>query len=227
MTLTNLLNDPAVEAMVVNARDLSERKLIEMQIEQQAGEIADLYETSRRLGASLALEDVARAAVERVREMLNPDLVLLFLVRGDTLYLKAHAPGEGPLSPRIAPGQFVGAALGKLAAASGRPVYSLDAREDRHCDPREAQQAGVISQAAVPLGSGGRVIGVMVLATASERDFQPQATFFEALAEPLAMALGNALAHEAMQRHAAELEAQVAGPTGQLKAANRKIEVFS
>ncbi|OHB30413.1 MAG: hypothetical protein A2X84_08145 [Desulfuromonadaceae bacterium GWC2_58_13] len=223
MTVTNLLHDPAVEAFVVNARDLSDRKRIEMNLEQQVDEIAALYETSRKVNASLSLEVVAQSVVGSLLERLKPDLVLLFLRQGDAMKLKACAPEQGLLPHEIAPGHLVGECLSGLAVSSGKPVYSLDIREDPRCTREASKASGVISLAAIPLCSGRRVIGVFVLATAAERDFQPQTKFLEALADQMSTGVRNALLHEEIQRRAAELEQMVVERTSQLEAANREL----
>ncbi|WP_432823609.1 LytS/YhcK type 5TM receptor domain-containing protein [Trichloromonas sp.] len=227
MTVTNLLEDPAVGAFVVNARDLSERKQIETRLEQQAAEIAALYETARRINASLSFEQVARSVVGSVLEMLKPDMVLLFLRQGESLVLQARAPEAGGLQLEETPEHCLGQCLCGLAASSGEPVYSRDIRVDPRCTWVECKKAGVVSLAAVPLSIGSRVIGVLAMAAAAEYDFQQQEKFLEALADQLAIGVQNSLLHEEIQRHAAELEQRVEERTGQLEAANRELEAFS
>ncbi len=228
MTVTNLLEDPAVGAFVVNARDLCERRLIEVKLQQLAlAEVAALYETARKINASLAFEQVAESVVNSVLETLKPDLALLFLCQGDALILQAHAPEQGGLQHDNTPDHCLGECLCGLAASSGRPVYSRDIRVDPRCTWQECKKAGVISLAAIPLRSGSQVIGVLSLATVTERDFEQQATFLEALADQLATGLRNALLHEEIQRHAVELEQRVTERTSQLGAANRELEAFS
>jgi light-regulated signal transduction histidine kinase (bacteriophytochrome) len=68
---------------------------------------------------------------------------------------------------------------------------------------------------------------VLGLAWATERDFGEQVSFLETMASQIAAACQNALLHDKVQRHAAELEKRVAERTAQWQLANKELEAFA
>jgi GAF domain-containing protein len=84
-------------------------------------------------------------------------------------------------------------------ALKGKIVYLKDARADKDLQPR-AKAEGVRSLLAVPLTIGNRVIGVLKLYTTKIREFGGQEIkFIEAVASLSAIALENAMLHDALQ----------------------------
>lgn len=206
INLTNLLNDPTVEALVVNARELGGRHPADADFEQRAAEMASLCRASRTVNARMSLEKVGRLAVAAVDEVLNPDRVLLFLCRDESLVLAAREPEQRSWPADIAAGSGPGDCLCRLAADSGSPVYALDIRRDSRCGRSECTGSGVVSVAAVPLRSGGRMLGVCCVASTRERDFRQQVHLIDLLADLLALGVRNAQLNEELQQHAAALE---------------------
>jgi GAF domain-containing protein len=84
-------------------------------------------------------------------------------------------------------------------ALKGKIVYLKDARADKDLQPR-AKAEGVRSLLAVPLTVGTRVIGVLKLYTTRIREFgRQEIKFIEAVASLSAIALENAMLHDALQ----------------------------
>ena len=70
--------------------------------------------------------------------------------------------------------------------------------------------AGFFSFAALPLMTGGDMIGVLGVASRVKREFQSLATFLEALSGAIAIGLKNAILYEKAQRDAVELKNRLA-----------------
>ena len=197
--------------------DITERKRAAEELRQRAQELAALNAIGRQVGASLSPDQVAQAALEAIAVPVAPDLALFFLREGDVLSVKAIGPQGAKYHHAETPEHRVGECLCGLAVRQGEPLYSSDIRCDPRCTWEECKKAGLRSFAALPLHGANEIIGVLGLASAAERDFGRQAEFLETLAGQVAIALQNALLHQEIQRHAAELEGRVAERTAELK----------
>ncbi|MGB7444117.1 MAG: ATP-binding protein [Coleofasciculaceae cyanobacterium] len=73
----NLLDDPAVGGIVINSRDVTERKLAEAKLREAAVRDRLLGEIAAHIRQSLNVEEVLRTTVEEVRQFLQTDRVLI------------------------------------------------------------------------------------------------------------------------------------------------------
>jgi signal transduction histidine kinase/integral membrane sensor domain MASE1 len=198
----------------------SERRLrkAEAGLLKRATQLGALNTLMTRLNTTLELSASAQAAVDGCLAAAAPDQVLLFLREGESLRLLACAvPSEDPQDHRL------GQCLCGLAARDGAPVYSLDIATDRRCTWEECRRAGVTSFAVLPLKNGDEVLGVLGLASTARRDFHNQSTFLETLAAQVSVGLQNALLHQRVKAHAAELERCVEQRTAMLREANEDL----
>lgn len=69
----------------------------------------------------------------------------------------------------------------------------------------DVNRPGIHSFAALPLFSGGEAIGVIGLATKTQRDFEAQAGLLETLTSTIAVSLGNALLYTETQKRLGDL----------------------
>ncbi len=207
--------------------DITDRKRAEDEIQQRVRELTALNNLGRRVGATLSLEQVVKAALEEITEPVNPDLALLFLREGDELILQGTSPKGTPYAHQETPVHIVGECLCGLAVSERSTLYSTDIHSDPRCTWKECKEAGLRSFAALPMQSGDEIIGVLGLASAEERDFGAQDTFLEAMIAQITSGLQNAILHKQIQRHAEELEQRVAERTAELAAKNRELETFT
>ena len=190
---------------------------------KRATQLGALNALMTRLSTNLELTACAQAAVDGCLAAVGPDQALLFLREGASLQLLACAfTPEGPLRGG-SPGHRLGECLCGLAAGDGRPIYSLDIAADLRCTMEECRQAGVKSFAVLPLMRGSEVLGVLGLASATQRDFESQSTFLETLAAQVSVGLQNALLHQRVRAHAADLERRVEERTAMLREANEDL----
>jgi len=209
----------------VISHDVTERKRVEKALEQRALELAALNNLGQRVGATLLLDLVVLAAIESIAGPTQSDLAMIFLREDDRLVLRGMRPQDSRFNEAAA--HRLGECLCGLAASAGKPVFSDDIHSDPRCVREECKKAGLSSFAALPLHSGDEVLGVLGLAWATERDFVEQVSFLETMASQIASACQNALLHDKVQRHAAELEKRVAERTAQWQLANKELEAFA
>ena len=88
-------------------------------------------------------------------------------------------------------------------------LFSKNIHTDPRCTWRECKEAGLISFAALPLHEGDEIIGVLGLASGSERDFGERKIFLETVANQVSIGLQNAILYERTKDHAAKLEKEI------------------
>lgn len=180
----------------------------------ELGELGRAFdEMSERLARYVsemnALQAVSDAALSTVRlTELLPTLLgqVAAALRVDegTIWFVDETTGElvAPVGPEPAEGQLrvrPGQGLVGQVAAGGRPVAVAGPEALRSLDPR-LWGRGVHAAAAVPLRAGGRVIGVITVASRRPREFQVhEVRLLEAFADRVALAVDNARAYQRQQ----------------------------
>ncbi|NOY98474.1 MAG: transporter substrate-binding domain-containing protein [Chloroflexi bacterium] len=207
--------------------DITTRKQTEIEIHARTEELTALNTLSRNVNRSLSLDEVVSSAVDGMLDAAHPDLAFFFLRDGDRLLLKGIAPQHAEQRFGEVPEHRVGECMCGLAVSTKKKLYSLDIFTDTRCSWEECKRAGLRSFAALPLVSGEEVIGVIGLASETERDFRQQSEFLETLTSQVAISLQNALLHDRIQNYAAELEKRVAERTAELVTKNSELETFA
>ncbi|WP_156921451.1 PAS domain S-box protein [Desulfovibrio inopinatus] len=202
-------------------KDITFRKEAERNLELRLFELDTLNELSRRISANLSLDIVVKSAIEGVRGPINPDLVVLFLLRDNEL--KAHDIYTNQIEftdKRLLPSEF-GECLCGIAAKKGKPVYSLDIHTDERCTHDECKRAGITSYASIPIVIGTDVVGVLGIGSVRRRDFLKQSEFIESMAAVISTGINNTLLHQQVIDYADTLEVRVTERTAEL---NQEIE---
>lgn len=172
------------------------------ELRHRSEELASLDALEREIRSSLAVDDVIAAAIREMQRATTADLVFLFLREGQQLVLRAMEPEAGRTRMGVVPEHRVGECLCGLAAQHGKPVYSKQIHEDKSCSWEECKRAGFVSFAALPLIARAELIGVMGLASLTQRDFSEQAKFLETMAGEVAANVHNAQLYGEVQRAA-------------------------
>ena len=162
------------------------------ELAQRNQELTALNSLSRGVSTSLELEGVVSAGLREIYHAVRPDVVLLFQREGERLVLCGVVPEEGQKQLGQMPEHRLGECLCGQAVKLGRPLYSRDIFCDLRCTRHECKKAGYRSFAALPLRSGNEIIGMIGVASATERDFESQGGFLETLANAVAISLQNA-----------------------------------
>ena len=196
-----VLADDNILSVVV---DITERKQAEAEVEKRSRELAALQSLGLSVSSSLSLDLVCKAALQGMLNAVSPDLAYLFLRHGDRLLLKEVAPQAARQRLGVVPEHRVGECMCGLTVREGRPLYSRDIHKDSRCTWDECKDAGIHSFASLPLRAGAEIIGVIGLASMTDRDFEARADFLEILAHQVSLALANARNYETAKRELAE-----------------------
>ncbi len=216
--LGEVLRDAAGQPtrLLATAQDITERELARENLARRVQELTSLQELGRTVSLEFSLEDIIRTYLARFVTLADVDLARVFLLREGRLHL-AGASSQAGSPAAQAQVLGVGEGLCGLAAQQGRPVYSGEVdRQGRwtcsHCCAEGRQEA-----AAIPLRSGGAILGVLAVAAAAPGALAERLTFLEAAADMIASRLQNALLHQEIQARAAGLEEAVAERSRELQ----------
>lgn len=196
---TNMLDDPIVAGVVVNARDVTEHRQASDALEDlnrvlrtiMAADVCIVHGTSEQR----LLEEMCRVLVEDGGYLLawigtadtqKPDRIIPMAASGDTMYLERvlAAYGGGPVL-----GGLMTTAIQTGATQIRTDFESLDPRSPLH---QLSKEHGVRSQIALPLEVSGELIGaISIHATSPVFADHEETRFFEQLAEDLAYGIGS------------------------------------
>src|SRR4051794_27680425 len=179
----------------------------QLQTERRRAEnLASLNEIGRLIGATLDQDDLLERVVALIHRRLGFDRVLVLLVDGSELAVRAAAGWADPsavLQVRLRLGQGI---VG-FVAESGQPLLANDIR----LEPRylaEPADETCSAELAVPIRLGSRVIGVLDLQSSRVGAFADyDLATMEILADQLAVALENVRAYRTLDRRLAEIVA--------------------
>lgn len=205
------------------AKDISAIKTIENDLHRKNHQLDSLNRLLTEAIRCRQNEPLIELALREIKGICAVDQVLYYRREGAELVLGGALPAEGELNQR----KRVGICLCGLAAANGAPVYSMDIAADIRCSLNECKAAGVRSFAALPLMHQQENLGILGLASRTERDFVGERDFLETLAGTLSLVLSNAQMIEELQRHAERLEERIRERTGELEGRNRELERFN
>ena len=200
--------------------EVEERRQTEKKLSRKAAELEAITSLGRLVSATLSVDGVVENGVNKVRDIVRPDSVMLFLREGEDLV---------PIAPEVKgePERHihkVGYCLCGLAAVHDEPVYSINIDKDDRCTWNECKNAGYSSFAALSLTGRRGNLGVLGLASIEERNFQEQSPFLEGLAQQIGLALENALFYKELQDQADVLEEKVRARTRELEEARLRAE---
>jgi sigma-B regulation protein RsbU (phosphoserine phosphatase) len=183
--------------------EISERMRAEEEAQRRAAQAALIYEVGQRVSGKLELEALLSEIVTAVQEAFRYYGVLLLLDEERTcLTLQAVAGAYADCFPE---GLEIPIDTGMTghAAATGETQLSGDVSQNPYYVRHAEEQTQ--SELAVPIESGGRVIGVLDLQSDRLDAFdETDVMLMETLADQLAVVLENALLYEAMQQELAE-----------------------
>jgi len=215
-TYTNLLEEPAVKAVVINRHDVSAeveaQQLLEQRVVERTRELESLYQADEMLYRSLQLEDVLQALVDVSSDVLGVQKSLVFVKDPERERLMVRAArGFQPSVLQqcvLAPDE----GLDGLALQSGGPVAVSDLAADPRVSPRVLEvlaPTGIQAQLSVPISASGEAFAVFnVYSTARHEFTEEERRLMVALAQRAGLAIENARLYEAAMGKAALEERQ-------------------
>jgi PAS domain S-box-containing protein len=193
-------------AMAAMFFETSESKRLAAALQKKVDELGALYVMSMEIGSSLTVAGVRDKAFQALASVLAPDLLLLFVQKGDDLPLVGFHSTNPELTPELFAGHKAGQCLCGIACSERGGVYSENVRLDDRCTLPECKAAGIRSFAAMPLHAGEVQLGVLALASFTPRDFSVERVFLESIAGIVAAGLRNASLHESLEASVRNLE---------------------
>ncbi|MGH7279125.1 MAG: GAF domain-containing protein, partial [Candidatus Rokuibacteriota bacterium] len=176
------------------------------QAEEAAARIARLQIVTDVALAHLALDDLLRELLARIRDVLAADTAAVFLVDAERTTLVLHASAGLEAGVPHAPIPF-GTGFAGRVAADGTPIVVGDLRETEAVSP-VLRDIGVRSVLAVPLLVEGRVIGVVRVGTVQLRGFTPEdARLLQLVGDRAALAIEQSRLYESERAARAAAEA--------------------
>ena len=177
-------------------------------LEERQRRIAAANEISRVLTETLDFDQFLATAIRQVSEVMNTEVVLLFLIdeETNTLQLVEHTGVSRDFVAAV-DRMRVGEGLNGRVAAAGVAMAVEDAAIDPRLSREEVRREGVHSQLIAPLKSRGRVIGTLCVGVRNRRSFQPEEIELLAnIGNAIGVGLENAHLYQAQRQLAAELE---------------------
>ena len=185
------------QGYILTVEDATERRAQQGKVEQQARELELLDRVRVAVANQLSLAEVMRVSVEAVADVFGYRLVSVYLLEEDVLVMQ-HQVGYSNVIERIPVSRGV---MGRVARTS-RPRLVTDTKNEE--DFFEAV-GGIVSEVAVPLISGGRVVGVFNLESTEVIFTEVDLKLMMALSEQIAIAVERARLYEDVSRNEKQL----------------------
>ena len=124
---------------------------------------------------SLDLQQVLETTIDRVRDTMDLDVALAFLLNDDTqeLELKAYRGVSQDFVEGLR-GLTVGEGFNGTVAKSGQPLLVANSSSDPRLTREVVKQEGILSQLIVPLKSKEKVVGTLSVAGRYARQFKEE-----------------------------------------------------
>ena len=215
-TYTNLLEEPAVRAVVINRRDISAeveaQQLLEQRVVERTRELESLYQADETLYRSLRLDDVLQALVDVSADVVGVDKATVMALNGDgqgLLVRVARGFLQGTLAHQALPREkgIIGETL-----SIAEPFAVDDVRADGRVSPQVVQlleAEGIRALLSVPIMAQDSVFAVFTIYYTGPHEFaDEEQRLMQALAHRAGLAIENARLYETARGVAALEERQ-------------------
>jgi len=158
---------------------------------------------------SLQLRDVLNAAADRVMEVMEAEVALVFLLdesKGD-LVLEVHRGISDEFAAQLAR-MRIGEGLNGTVAAEGKAMVVQDASSDPRLTHEIVRKEGIQTELIAPISYLGNVVGTATLAMRRPRRFLPEdVELLTVIGQQIGIAVGNARLYEEQLRITEQLGA--------------------
>ncbi|MFA5834849.1 MAG: PAS domain S-box protein [Bacteroidota bacterium] len=194
---TNLINDPAVNGLVVNFRDITYRRDSEEKLNHLNKRLDLIARVTSEVIGALPIQKQAREMIEQVMHAFDVDAVIIRVTEDDELHLLASIGVDEYSLSKVIPNKF---GISKQIMASRRALAVKNVKENfathflKDQSGFDGKRFDFISYAGAPLLIGHTVIGILGLYSKDKiREFS--ATDLEHLqivANHISVAIANA-----------------------------------
>jgi PAS domain S-box-containing protein len=211
-------------------QDITERKQAEETLQRYAARVQTLHDVDRAILAAESLEAIAEISLAHIRRQVRctrASLALFDLERGDAFVLSAmtddetqvakgwHGPIDAEWPLKELEKREIYVVEDVLSAEPAMPLYQT------------LQAEGVRSIVHLPLVAEGMLIGSLNLGLAVPGGLTAeQMDIAQEIASSLAVSIHQNRLHEQVQRHAEELELEVARRTAALRASEERLRTI-
>ncbi|MGC3979761.1 MAG: CHASE3 domain-containing protein [Steroidobacteraceae bacterium] len=202
---TNMLNDPAVGAIVSNYRDVTERKLAEDKLRAQLERLALLSQITRAIGERQDIKSIFQVVVRTLEEQLPADFVCLCLYDANAKTLTVAGVGvrSATLALELALTEKAQVEIdqnGLLQCIRGSLVYEPHLGSVPFPFPQRLARGGLNAMVAAPLLSENKVFGALITARRQAESFSSgECEFLRQLSEHVALAAHQAGLYGSLQ----------------------------
>ena len=144
-------------------------------IRENERRISALHTISTAVNQSLVLEEVLDVAADKIKEVMDIDVVLIYFLNEETgkLELRAYRGISDEVASKI-DGLKVGEGFNGWVAKTGKPCFIEDSSQDPRLSREIVREEGIRSQLIVPLKSKNKVIGTLCVAARSLKRFSTE-----------------------------------------------------
>jgi len=171
----------------------------ELKLKQKINELTRLNSIFKNINFSITIDKLVKTVIEEISKNLKPDVVLFYRRNNSNLELLGVGPESADNNFDKSIPHKVGVCLCGLAAKMKLPQYSVNITKDIRCTLNECKDAGIHSFASVPLIHENEVLGVLGIASKTERDFSLSSSFLETISSQVSIAFANSILHSDLQ----------------------------
>ena len=171
--------------------------------------LAALNHISSVVSQSLEFKQILNSSIDGIMDVMNVDVVLIFLLDDETgeLVLHAHRGVSDPFVRGAGRIKF-GEGLNGMVAQTGEPAIIKDSSKDPRLTKMAVKEEGIRSQVIVPLKSKGKVMGTLSVAMRRHRKFsRDEIELLAAVGNQIGVAIENARLYEEERKVAEQLRA--------------------
>jgi|GEM_PF-2406350 len=193
---TNMLEDPNVQAIVLNSRNISDRK-------QHEKELSAIVAISAALRTAPTREDIFGVLIQQLIQLISCDAITIETIDEDSGEVVTQA-AHGLWAGLQGTSQATAMGFNALIAETHQPYYSANLDLDSHgAYPPEARE-GIHSTMGVPLIAQQKLIGFLWCGSAHSM-IETDMRLLLAVGDIAANAIQRAILHEKTRKSAIEL----------------------
>jgi PAS domain S-box-containing protein len=210
-TATNLIDDPAVGAIVTNYRDVTQRKVAEARLQAQLSRLALLSQVTRAIGERQDVESIFQVVAQTLEEHLPVDFTCICLYEPADARIRVITVGAASQAIAARLEMMPGARIaidenGLSRCVRGRLVYEPDLARVPFPFAQRLSQGGLCAMVAAPLLVESQVFGVFLAARNQGSSFSSsECEFLRQVSEHVALAAHQAQLYTALQEAYDEL----------------------